>query len=538
MVTLSHHTKATKKLIDIRMQWKEADKMLGPVIEMIPQLLIIPVLLFVVGLVDNIFSDILQLVVLSTPVVVTTSISLFIIMGVVSFLGYTLFDGSARPRSSPFQSTLAGFISGRLIPMVRPWISWLCAQVPRLATLCLSLHTSHTDPTSGELHQGSNTEHKLVVKHYHETVQAIHDDDTLDKASAALFSVLDPLRRPFLGLLREEEVTTLVHLLSPEASIRANRTAAAAISRIDVDRCHPTPQRVIIALVHAARRSVGSASITTLESSTFLAAMVECVIKHDDPGFEHPKPIRILGSKYVSLEHEDDSKSEVISLVCDIISSYPFWESPGIDRQPHRKPAAELFRPETISTSIVLQALCSLSPDDTKSRAPITLILIEAKTARTVIRAAFEVLMLLQNNSVQGLALVGGLARAAHSRGNFSDHRLLGDLCVNWILNNMQDSNFILHWTRMWDVHAVIKALANVPFTDVWLTGDFRVALEFLIETKGFSLPLPTQRTVMGQDMPISELAQLLHQMAENISYEIPNFDLDAAIHNIRAGRT
>ncbi|KAJ7280064.1 hypothetical protein C8J57DRAFT_1174757, partial [Mycena rebaudengoi] len=195
MVTLSHHTKATKKLIDIRMRWKEADKMLGPVIEMIPQLLIIPVLLFVVGLVDNIFSDILQLVVLSTPVVVTTSISLFIIMGVVSFLGYTLFDGSARPRSSPFQSTLAGFISGRIIPMVRPWISWLCAQVPRLATLCLPLHTSHTDPTSGELHQGSNTEHKLVVKHYHETVQAIHDDDTLDKASAALFSVLDPLRR-------------------------------------------------------------------------------------------------------------------------------------------------------------------------------------------------------------------------------------------------------------------------------------------------------------------------------------------------------
>ncbi|KAJ7280077.1 hypothetical protein C8J57DRAFT_1567175, partial [Mycena rebaudengoi] len=61
MVTLSRHAKATDKLIDTRMRWKEADKMLGPVIEMIPQLLVIPVLLFVIGLLDNIFSDVLQL---------------------------------------------------------------------------------------------------------------------------------------------------------------------------------------------------------------------------------------------------------------------------------------------------------------------------------------------------------------------------------------------------------------------------------------------------------------------------------------------
>ncbi|KAJ7280069.1 hypothetical protein C8J57DRAFT_1031792, partial [Mycena rebaudengoi] len=118
MLTLSRHAKATEKLIDIRMRWEEADKILGPVIEMMPQLLVIPVLLFVVGLLDNIFSDILQLVARPAPVVVTTSLSLFFIMGVVAFLGYTLFNGSAQPHSSPFQSTLASFISGRIIPMV------------------------------------------------------------------------------------------------------------------------------------------------------------------------------------------------------------------------------------------------------------------------------------------------------------------------------------------------------------------------------------------------------------------------------------
>ncbi|KAJ7280006.1 hypothetical protein C8J57DRAFT_1124578, partial [Mycena rebaudengoi] len=61
MVTLSHHAKATDKLIDIKMRWKEVDKILGPVIEMIPQLLVIPVLLFVVGLLDSILSGVLQL---------------------------------------------------------------------------------------------------------------------------------------------------------------------------------------------------------------------------------------------------------------------------------------------------------------------------------------------------------------------------------------------------------------------------------------------------------------------------------------------
>jgi hypothetical protein len=283
MVTLSRHTKATDKLIDIKMRWKEADKMLGPVIEMMPQLLVIPVLLFVVGLVDNIFSDTLQLAVLPTPVMATIGLAFFFIAGIVTFLGYSLFDGSTRPRSSPFQSTLAGFISRRIIPMVGAWISWLRAQI---MGLCLPLHTS--DSTLSSSSELPPTGHALMVTHYHETAQAIHDDDTLDKASAALSSVLGPQRHIIFQSLKEDEVATLVCLLSPEASIHANRTAAAAIARIDIDGPNLIPQKVIIALVKAARRSVGSASIATLESSTFLAAMVRCIVQYDDdPGPEH-----------------------------------------------------------------------------------------------------------------------------------------------------------------------------------------------------------------------------------------------------------
>ncbi|KAJ7280010.1 hypothetical protein C8J57DRAFT_1124582, partial [Mycena rebaudengoi] len=230
MVTLSHHAKATDKLIDIKMRWKEADKILGPVIEMIPQILVIPVLLFVVGLLDSILSDVLQLVVLPTPIVATVSLSFFFIAAVIAFLAYSLFDGSARPHSSPFQSILAGVISLRIFPIVLPWISWLRAQITGLSTLCLPFHASHTDSTfSREL---ALTDHALVVKHYHETVQVMHDDDALDKASATLSSVLGPQRHIVFQFLTEEEVATLVHLLSPEASIRANHTAAAAIARL------------------------------------------------------------------------------------------------------------------------------------------------------------------------------------------------------------------------------------------------------------------------------------------------------------------
>jgi hypothetical protein len=103
----------------------------------------------------------------------------------------------------------------------------------------------------------------------------------------------------------------------------------------------------------------------------------------------------------------------------------------------------------------------------------------------------------------------------------------------------MQDSNFKFHpgYTQMWEAYQVVKALAKVPFTEENSTSDLRMAIEFLIETIAFSLPLPTQRRVMGQDMPMSELAQLLHQMAEIAFWHLPSFDLDVAINYIRASR-
>jgi hypothetical protein len=87
----------------------------------------------------------------------------------------------------------------------------------------------------------------------------------------------------------------------------------------------------------------------------------------------------------------------------------------------------------------------------------------------------------------------------------------------------------------MWAAERVVEALAKVPFTEENSTGDLRTAIVFLIEMNGLTRPLPTQRRVMGQDMPMSDLAQLLTRMAE--THWLPSFDLDAAIQDIRANR-
>ncbi|KAJ7513300.1 hypothetical protein B0H11DRAFT_1698408, partial [Mycena galericulata] len=61
LVSESHHTRAVERLTEIRTRWKAAENLLGPAIESLPQLLIIPVLLFILGLLDSVFSTALRL---------------------------------------------------------------------------------------------------------------------------------------------------------------------------------------------------------------------------------------------------------------------------------------------------------------------------------------------------------------------------------------------------------------------------------------------------------------------------------------------
>ncbi|KAJ7475241.1 hypothetical protein B0H11DRAFT_1810715, partial [Mycena galericulata] len=110
MVVLSNHKRAVDRLIDINRRWKGAEKMLGPAVEAIPQLLVIPVILFVVGLLDSIFSAILALRPLPVPIAAASALSLLFVIGIVAFLAAALLHAALWPASSPFQSSLARFV--------------------------------------------------------------------------------------------------------------------------------------------------------------------------------------------------------------------------------------------------------------------------------------------------------------------------------------------------------------------------------------------------------------------------------------------
>ncbi|KAJ7259628.1 hypothetical protein C8J57DRAFT_1031643, partial [Mycena rebaudengoi] len=60
-VSWSNHNKGVERLTDIRIRWKSAERVLGPAIESLRQLLIAPVLLFILGLLDSLLSTALQL---------------------------------------------------------------------------------------------------------------------------------------------------------------------------------------------------------------------------------------------------------------------------------------------------------------------------------------------------------------------------------------------------------------------------------------------------------------------------------------------
>ncbi|KAJ7279496.1 hypothetical protein C8J57DRAFT_1058780, partial [Mycena rebaudengoi] len=61
MVTWSRERGAALRLTDIHIRWAAAEKTLRPAIEMLPQVLVLPVLLFTVGILDRLLSTVLRI---------------------------------------------------------------------------------------------------------------------------------------------------------------------------------------------------------------------------------------------------------------------------------------------------------------------------------------------------------------------------------------------------------------------------------------------------------------------------------------------
>ncbi|KAJ7471779.1 hypothetical protein FB451DRAFT_1399092 [Mycena latifolia] len=333
LVALSKEPSAVGKLFDINTRWKAAEKTLGPALEVIPQMLIIPVALFIVGLLDSIFSSILGLAVLPVPIATASGLSLFFVGGVGVFLVFALLDASFRPENSPFQSALARAVARRVIP-----------------------------------HRYLKSADAGLDTTYHEVVQATHDDETLDKAAAVLRGVIESCD------WNPRNISTLSQLLSPEASIRSNHTAAMVI--VDLRNIFRSEYGLLSSIVEAARRSANYRPLATLWSSTYMKALaVVCGAFHE----EHPSVVCILGSSPV-----DGRRDWLDSLLLDIFFDYLHSVSPDGFLTP---PLIQLFEPDFIVAQHVLEFLSQNLVRHDRTLVIISL-LMAAKTPAVVIDAA------------------------------------------------------------------------------------------------------------------------------------------------------
>lgn len=264
---LTHSSgKPHQKLRDIYSRFESSEKILGPVIESLPVFLTVPVILFMIGLLDGIFSCASHLSQFSGTVRTAAFLSTSIVLLVGALLSYALLHACIYPRTSPFRSTVSQLVHHCLqhifqstaLDSVRAFLVYTSRvytgltetryshQYPKGYMQPFHVHVSllihsfvgritfhivrilELDPSCGRFLDSDNM---LLGSIYHKVIQETYDDESLDQASAALPSMLrsNGVYLHLWNILSDPEIQTLLHLLSPEASYRANRGAAESI---------------------------------------------------------------------------------------------------------------------------------------------------------------------------------------------------------------------------------------------------------------------------------------------------------------------
>lgn len=258
MLSRSSHNRAYKKLGDLHRRWDHANRLLAPAIEVLPQLLIMPVVLFVVGLLDNLISTAIPLSTSSMPIFVAGVLSSAFAITVAAYTTWTVAHGCWYSDVSPFQSTLSrlGAVHGRdalislgdnihtlrhyimvMLATAYAWCTgtavskrWQPPVIPRRQSVSDDLDDADIDTSKTGLILESY-EHEA----FHATLQRTHEDDILDQAMAALPSLITQRHAlkatehsPLQSL--DFEIMSLSYMLSDEASVRSNITAAELIA--------------------------------------------------------------------------------------------------------------------------------------------------------------------------------------------------------------------------------------------------------------------------------------------------------------------
>lgn len=224
LFTRSRYRETYKELVDIRRRWQYAKRQLGPLVNALPQFLIIFVLFFLAGLLDSMTSDWLSASPRSGLSLASAILAAINVAAAGDIIIYTFIHGCLHPSTSPFQSTASHYaeICGR--------------HLSRLYRSLMSRLRSMMDVLLAGAASSERAVHE-ELQAYYTSVQTTHDDDSLDLAAAALLNTLK-LNLKFSSyrggslVLSDQAVQTLHFLLSPKASIRSNVTAALSICQI------------------------------------------------------------------------------------------------------------------------------------------------------------------------------------------------------------------------------------------------------------------------------------------------------------------
>ncbi|KAF7333785.1 hypothetical protein MVEN_02335300 [Mycena venus] len=242
MVAMSQKKGAAFRLADIHRRWASAETSLRPAIEALPQLLVLPVLLFIVGVLDMLLSTILEISPAPRFILGSTVICLLAITVVAVVLVLALIDATIHPSTSAFQSATASLIVNSM-PFITAFLRQLVTLITVPISHCYSAASGYknrcsTHPPTMIPLSGAKSNSKIpyedIYTSYHETIQQTHDDTVLDQAASALQQLV--LREQFISVdlapPDAAELATLIHLLSPEASFRSNITAASIVADI------------------------------------------------------------------------------------------------------------------------------------------------------------------------------------------------------------------------------------------------------------------------------------------------------------------
>ncbi|KAJ6489853.1 hypothetical protein C8R45DRAFT_199187 [Mycena sanguinolenta] len=440
MVGYSRFPKASEKLIDIQTRWGSSERFLGPTIELLPQLLVIPVLLFMAGLLDTLFSTVLELQPAPKPILFTSGVSLLFISAVAVLLCYSLTHRALNPTGSPF------------------W--WTVDRLKRYSTR-KGGYLSHTLPDTAS-------------SVYHDVVQATHDDDTLNQASAALYNIIQSFGvwprhgTDSTGLLNQERATFL-HLLSPEASTRSNRTAIQVISRIQhsnrIKYSIADMSALIPALLEAGRRFSHSESVELFDSQCMHAMAI--VANAGTLSKHHPPILGFLNSEYVDDQYlpsnrdpspEYDVRTKTISFVVEILFtkleqslSNPLSSESKLDElvdgilsspHPHLNAGqieTEARPPSPIDPSRFIAALTYIpSPQNAEVLTLLIRWLVRVTSPLSVLRATHGHVIAITSHDMWATILFFIASIAARvclaSVDAFRDHVALAELCVGALL--------------------------------------------------------------------------------------------------------